>query len=371
MTNSKTSKHPYAMYTAIHSQADEISNVVRKSFAETDRLADYVSRCGQVALIGIGSSLHAAQLAGALWREQLPKNRVSAEHAFDFATGYSPLCLEELSSEAQGASESQSMVVVLSHRGSKRYSRQALVQARKSGSTTCLITGEGVEVSPEDADLHITTVPQERSSAHTVSLVGALAVLVGVIERLRLLSNGELVGRLREAVLSGYEAEGAVSSYVKSVSPDTRHIWIVGAGSDVITAKEIALKIKETSYIPAEGLSVEEMLHGPFQCVQPQDLLIAIDMQSIGSERIRSLLQMADVIGMPTFTLGVSRPQGAESSPSFLALSPSASRTMNSVSALVALQLFTYFLALERGRDPDSFRLEDPSFKQAALLTAL
>ncbi|WP_287518038.1 SIS domain-containing protein [Okeania sp. SIO2C2] len=51
-----------------------------------------------------------------------------------------------------------------------------------------------------------------------------------------------------------------------------RRIWLVGGGQNAITAYEIALKIKETSYLQAEGMSIETMLHGPFQCTETEDL---------------------------------------------------------------------------------------------------
>src|SRR3712207_8664690 len=44
-----------------------------------------------------------------------------------------------------------------------------------------------------------------------------------------------------------------------------RRIWLVGGGPSAVTAEEVALKIKETSYLQAEGMSTETMLHGPFQ----------------------------------------------------------------------------------------------------------
>lgn len=365
MTHTKDTK--FAMYDAILSQPSAVCSVINRGKPAIESLARRVADAKSTTLIGIGSSLHAAQLAVALWRECLPGKHVSAEHAYDTANG-----LGILSPETLGADASQHLAIVISHRGKKKYSREALHQLQEMGVRTCLITGEGVEVSSNDVELHLTTTPQEKSSAHTSSLLGSFALCAGVVEVLGDFRNRAIHELLADAVQVGLSSEQAMIEASRSVAEDTRQIWLVGSGSDATVAREIALKIKETSYVPSEGMSIEEFLHGPFQCLDSRDRLIILDTQGHSTERARTLQDMASCVGVPI--IGISNDEGSETNcvaeqTTMLVRSPI--RTLNSMSALVALQLFTYHLALHRGTNPDGFRLEDPRFKRASELITL
>lgn len=361
------SPHPHAMYDAIQSQHQMIDAISAENTTALQGVAERVKGARCVTLVGIGSSLHSAQLGVALWRETLPSVPVSAEHSFDVAVGISPL-----RSEALGDSARNHLVVTLSHRGTKKYTNAALLLAKRVGAMTCAITGKGVTGPASEADSHITTVEQERSSAHTASLIGSFAVLAGISGEVSSGSMAPAMKALKEAIATGLSSEEKIRVLAASVPTDCRHIWLVGGGSDATVAREIALKIKETSYIPSEGMSAEEFAHGPFQCVGSKDVIVYIDTQPYASERIASLREMARVVGVPSMTITTTdRAVPLPPETPMAELAASQTRTLDSISALVALQLFTYFLALERGTNPDSFRLDDPTFKAAAALIKL
>ena len=351
----------FEMLTAIHSQPQEASRVAQASRSGIEQLTQAVRKSNRTTFVGIGSSLHAAQLGAALWREVLPFRPINVQHSFDFVSD----------STSRGEITPTDSVVAFSHRGTKMYTRKALGIARESGATTCILTGEERDDAAGLADTHIETVPQERSSAHTVSLIGSIAATTALVEQLAELPDAPLTRQLVKSIEAAIAQEAHVQRLAAKVTPDTRHIWLVGAGTDVVVAREIALKIKETSYIPAEGMSVEEMLHGPFQCVEPDDLFILIDTAGIGTERIATLREMAHVIGATTLTVS-SYTDGSESlEDSTISISSSERSPIRAVGALVALQLLTYWIAVSRGANPDGFRLEDPRFKRAASLVTL
>lgn len=357
----------WAMYQAIHSQPREVRLVFSKNKELSQSLSERVGASASTTLFGIGSSLHAAQLGVALWRECIPEINVSSEHAFDFAHGLGAVTAERVSPDP-----SQHMVVGFSHRGMKRYSRESLRRAQRLGVGTCFVTGEGVELGLDDADVHLTTVAHKMSSAHTVSLMGSFTVCASIVEALHKGPVGGMLDAVVKAVEAGLELEGNIVEAARAVSPGTRHIWLVGSGSDAVVAREIALKIKETSFLPSEGMSIEEFLHGPFQCVEPSDLLIVIDTQGYSRERASVVLKMAACVGLPTIAISPEL-RSDEDLPQvrFLVSKRSEVRTLNSITALVALQLLSCHLALIRGHNPDGFRLEDPRFKMASGLVML
>jgi glucosamine--fructose-6-phosphate aminotransferase (isomerizing) len=356
-----------AMYQAIYSQPREVRMVFSKNMELSQSLSERIGASESTTFFGIGSSLHAAQLGVALWRECMPAINVSSEHAFDFAHGLGSVTAEKVSPDP-----SQHLVVGFSHRGMKRYSRESLRRAQSLGVGTCFVTGEGIELGRDDADMHLTTVPQERSSAHTASVMGSFAVCAAVVEALHKGPGAGMLDALVMAVEAGLDLEGDIVEAARAVSPETRHIWLVGSGSDAVVAREIALKIKETSFLPSEGMSIEEFLHGPFQCVEPSDLLVVIDTQGYSTERASVLLKMAACVGLSTIAMSPEL-RSDEDLPRVRALVSKRSqvRTLNSITALVALQLFTCHLALMRGHNPDGFRLEEPRFEKASRLVTL
>jgi glucosamine--fructose-6-phosphate aminotransferase (isomerizing) len=198
---------------------------------------------------GIGSSLHAARVAAA-WVRRSTRGRVrpAAIDAHDLALS------ESLRSDDQ--------VVVVSHRGTKRYPNVVLGAARAVGATTVAVTGHG-EVQPA-ADIVLRTCSQERASTHTVSYTSSLMMLGRLICSTFRDEADELnaaLGQVPAAIertLSLPIAARAVEAAIR----DGASLVIMGTGLDEITADEAALKIKEGTYRWAEGLHTEFALHG-------------------------------------------------------------------------------------------------------------
>ncbi|MBA3950964.1 MAG: SIS domain-containing protein, partial [Rubrobacter sp.] len=143
---------------------------------------------------------------------------------------------------------------------------------------------------------------------------------------------------------------------------DRRRIWLVGGGPDAVTAAETALKIRETSYLQAEGLPTEAMLHGPFQCVEAEDLFVLVAPEGAARERTLEVAGLAREVGSEVVVVD----DGAGEAPAGVRLFvPSIPEPFSALTCLVPLQLFSYHLALARGTNPDSFRTDDARFARA------
>jgi glutamine---fructose-6-phosphate transaminase (isomerizing) len=347
--------HPFHMYDAILSQPEAFASVLAKNEAAVDEFAAGTSSCGRLFIVGIGTSYHAARIGEHLFREYGGGIDVRAVHSFDFAL-YGP-------DLAPG-----DCVVGVSHRGTKRYTAQALRRAREAGCRTALVTGEGT-VSVE-AGAVFRTVAQERSSAHTVSCTTAVAVLAHLAWRVGYHRTGsEAVGEellreylpaaLREALGAEERVEQLAREHVRR-----RRIWLLGGGPSAVTAEEVALKIKETSYLQAEGMSTETMLHGPFQCVEAEDLFVLVAPSGAAQERTLEVAELVDEVGGACLIVGDGAVDPLRERRRLLGV-PGVPEPLSALTCLVPLQLFAYFLALARGTNPDSFRAEDPRFARA------
>jgi glucosamine--fructose-6-phosphate aminotransferase (isomerizing) len=366
-------RHPFHMYDAIFEQPEALVRVLEKTGAAVDEFAARVSSCKRLFLVGIGTSYNAARVGEHLVRAYGGGLDVRAINSFDFAL-YGPGLTPE------------DCVVAISHRGSKRYTALALVRARESGCRTALVTGEAGVASnsktsvashtsegtsaPTGADAVFETVAQERSSAHTVSYTGAISVLAQLAGRLGNYRTGSapfpevfLRNELPEALRSALGTEDAVAALARE-HVGRRRIWLVGGGSSAVTAEEISLKIKETSYLQAEGMPTETMLHGPFQCVEAEDLFVLVAPAGAAQGRTLEVAQLAAEIGGTCLLVGDGT-TGSSAQTAGLLEVPEVPESFSALTCLLPLQLFSYHLALARGTNPDSFRAEDPRFARA------
>src|SRR5215218_208936 len=353
MTTEQRSAHPYHMHDAILAQPEVFVRVIERNRDAVDELASLIASRERVFLAGIGTSHHASLIGEHLMRAYGDGPDVRTVHSFDLAL-YGP----EL---RQG-----DCLVAVSHRGAKRYTALALEQARGIGCLTALITGEGGSGEGR-ADAVFRTVEQEKSPAHTVSYTSAVAMLALLADRLGYHRTGsttlpdellreKIPGALRKALDTEEEVAALAREHV-----GRRRIWLLGGGPSAVTATETALKIKETSYLQAEGMPTETMLHGPFQCVEADDLFVLIAPSGAARERTLEVAELVEEVGATYMIFGDATLEGR---PAALTV-PEVPEPFSALSCLVPLQLFAYHLALARGTNPDSFRVDDPRFARA------
>jgi len=348
-------RHPYFMYEAIQGQPDAFARVAALRAPDLADAGPRIGACERLYVIGIGTSLHAAQTGEGLIAAYGAGMPVRAVHSFDFALYGPPL----------GARDG---VIAVSHRGTKRYTVEALARANEAGCLTVLITGEGGATERPAADITLRTVTQEPSAAHTISYTTSVAVLAGIAGQVGLARTHRppfpptlLSDRIPQAMRTALGTEDAMASFA-SEHVGRRRIWLVGGGPGAIVAHEIALKIKETSYLQAEGLGVEPMLHGPLLCAEPEDLFIVIAPEGPAQARVVEFGGAIREIGAPYLVVSDGTPHGLRQGAAGWCTVPAVPEPFSPLTCLVPLQLLTYHLALIRGTNPDVFRMDDPRF---------
>jgi glutamine---fructose-6-phosphate transaminase (isomerizing) len=356
--------HPFYMYDAIQAQPEAFPRVCARADATAGDWARRIASCARIYISGIGTSHHAAQVGAHLFRAYGGGIPTSAVHSFDFAL-YGP---------ALGPHD---CVICVSHRGTKRYSADALARARTAGCLTVLITGEGGGTGGAEADIVFYTVPQEKSSAHTVSYTGATAVLTTLSERVGQyrakvdpFSPAFLSEDIPTALRAALRTEETVATLARG-HLHRRRIWLVGGGPSSIIAQEVALKIKETSYLQAEGMPIETMLHGPFQCTEPDDLFVLVAPAGAAQPRVVEFGRALKEIGASFLVVSDGTPETLREKVGAWITVPAVPEPFTALVCLVPLQLFTYHLALQRGTNPDGFRLEVSRFARIRDLVPL
>ena len=353
-TNSSRTSHPFFMYDHIQVQPAAFAEVVTRNRAGLSELTEKISASRKLFLVGIGTSYHAAQLGGHLFRIFAPGVPCEVWHSFNFSLHGPTISADDV-------------VLAVSHRGSKQFTLRALERAKEVGCTTAMITGQGAPPPPMNLDAVYQTVEQEKSAAHTFSHVGAVGVLAELTRQV--VGNGSFSLEMLTETIPATLAEGLASEKQMvqwaAEHQTRRRLWLVGAGPSAVTAQEVALKIKETSYLQAEGLSVETLLHGPFQCCEAEDLFVLIGTDQAAQHRMQELLGMIKAIGAKHVLVTDTAAAIEEHGTSDTCVVPTVQAPFESLTSLLPLQLFTYHLALQRGTNPDSFRLDDPRFAAA------
>ena len=291
-TERRTS-HPYHMYDAVRDQPGAIARVLEEEARPVADLAMSLSGAERIHVVGIGTSWHAALVGEHVLRTVTGRGDVRAWNSFEFC---------EHPPTLSGADA----VIVLSHRGTKLYSVQALEMAKAAGARTAVVTALGSQARTDLADTVLRTCPEERSSAFTIShttamtVLSMLAVEIGTIsKRTEALELSPHMKSLPELVASALDTEADVKRWAKKLAGAER-LYFAGWGANSSTAYEVALKIKETSYVMAEGFQLEQYLHGPYVATHPGCVATFVSPPSRGRDRARTILGAAKTVGAGT-----------------------------------------------------------------------
>ena len=347
------------MYDAIHQQPQAIEEMLRKHGTSVQEVAANLAKKRRLYVVGIGTSWHAALVAQHWFRRCCARAlEVQAWHSFEFCAYPPPLNEEDA-------------VVVISHRGTKTYSFQALEMAKATSAYTVSITATDPGPRIQVAHAVFNTIEQERSAAFTVSYTTALTVLALLAiavgswtdssEELPLLrAQQEEVPQMVTQVLAH---QTAVQQAARKFQSRNRFIC-VGWGPNTANAYEVALKIKETSASDSEGLQVEQLLHGPFCFVDQRCLVTLIAPPGPGYERALNITRASLEVGAGVWALvqegdELLSDMATESFPM-----PPVAEFWSPLVYVQPLQLFTYYLAVARGTHPDLFQQNNE--KQAA-----
>jgi glucosamine--fructose-6-phosphate aminotransferase (isomerizing) len=284
-----------------------------------------------IIFTGIGTSLHAARVAAAwTWLVSAGRIRAAAVDAHDLALCY-PVTADD-------------QVVVISHRGYKRYPRTVLDKARAAGAATIAVVG--ADAPEQNADVVVRTCPNETSGTFTVSYLSSLATLGAMVAEL----EGPYRARLADALRSVPEALNRTLDTPAPVEPaagcaDSEPLLLVGFDLDAITAAEAALKIKEGTRLWTEAISTEFSLHGTPAAFRPGMNVISLTPGTDDQGRTNTLRDLLTDLGADIWTCG-----DADEQMRFARTDP----WVRPFTSIVPLQRLTAELARIRGTDPDT-----------------
>lgn len=350
-------QHPYHMYDEIRLQPGSTARALAAAAEYVPPVAAALRQARRIVFTGCGTSYHSA--LGGAWllrafsRGLLTVDALPALDAAYYAPGLGP----------------GDVVLGVSHSGGTAMTIRALERARAAGATTVAITGfPQSDIAVTANHLLPTGYEDERSWAHTASYTATLTVLAELANQTGHADERLDLSALPEVIAEALELEGAIhrlaAGAVQTDEAGALRLVLAGGGPNAPTAREGVLKIQETSYLPAIAYELEEILHGPLASFTPETLLLVLVPTGACTARAADLTRAAERLGLtPALLLG------NESDERFAAahrlLLPDVPERLSPLPYVIPLQLFSYFLAVGKGLNPDLIHRDDARYRAA------
>jgi glucosamine--fructose-6-phosphate aminotransferase (isomerizing) len=323
-----------------------------------DTLAEYISEeieldvgfavgVSDVVFVACGTSYHAS-LIGKYLIEKLAGIPVRVEYASEFNYHSSPL--------------SRSLVVGITQSGETADTLEALRRAKKFGARTLAITNVLGSSVTRIADIILyTRAGPEISVAATKSFIAQLAVLYAIAFRLSNLPKSELteisakLKTLPEKVRAILDREDEIREVAEKLA-EYEDMMYIGRGIGYPVALEGALKMKEISYIHAEGYPAGELKHGPFALLGEETPVVACVIMDETYETMLANIKEVKARESLVVAIADETDTEVEKYADHVIKLPHVDALLSPVTYSVTLQLLAYYAARKRGCEIDKPR---------------
>jgi glucosamine--fructose-6-phosphate aminotransferase (isomerizing) len=133
---------------------------------------------------------------------------------------------------------------------------------------------------------------------------------------------------------------------------DVKNMFLLGKGSDEYVAREGSLKIKEISYVHAEGYSASSLKHGPFALLDENVPVIILNLEIQHTSKIMNCLQEVSSRNSPIILITNQGPN-SHSLENVVTINVRDNISYSSLLGAIPLQLIAYYLSIEKGINPD------------------
>jgi glucosamine--fructose-6-phosphate aminotransferase (isomerizing) len=316
-------------------------NLTRQQMLDLDRII--ITACG--------TSWHSG-LIGELYIEELARIPVEVEYASEFRyrnplVGKNTLC------------------IVMSQSGETADTLAAMREAKRRGARTLgLVNVVGSTIAREDdGGIYLHAGPEigVASTKAFTSQVIALALLTLKLGRLREMSvvKGREIAqamlRLPDQIQSILDNADKIEAIAERFKDATNFLYL-GRGYNFPVALEGALKLKEISYIHAEGYPAAEMKHGPIALIDENMPVVFIAPHDSVFDKIVSNIQEVKARGGRVIAITSQQEDVLEDLIDYEIRIPQTADMLYPILSVIPLQLLAYYIAVKRGLNVDQPR---------------
>ncbi|MEH1999319.1 MAG: glutamine--fructose-6-phosphate transaminase (isomerizing) [Nostoc sp.] len=323
--------------------------------------ADFYNDLEQIHIVACGTSWHAA-LIGKYLLEQLAGISTQVHYASEYRYAPSPVTANTLIIGVTQSGETADTLAALGMEKERRQGKESKYQARLLGITNRPESSLGHMVSHIISTLAGIEIGVAATKTFTAQLMAFYALALDLAARRQTVSKDTLekiINGLRQIpkqIEATLETQERLTEQLAHEFAETQDFIFVGRGINFPIALEGALKLKEISYIHAEGYPAGEMKHGPIALLDAKVPVVAIAIPGSVYEKVISNAQEAKA--RDSRLIGVTPVNDGEAAEIFNDLLPvsDVEELLSPILTVVPLQLLAYHIAARRGLDVDQPR---------------
>ena len=312
-----------------------------------------LQKINRIIIVACGTSWHAA-LLGEFMLEELAKIPVEVEYASEFRYR-DPIINED------------TLVIAISQSGETADTLAAIREARKKNAKiVSIVNAKGSSIAREsDSTLYTYAGPEigvASTKAFTTQLVVLYLFTLFMSNSKNILHDEkikELLDKLRKLPL---QMEALLNSddeikKIVNVYKNKHNSMFLGRGVNFPIALEGALKLKEVSYLHAEGYPAAEMKHGPIALIDKNMPVVFIATKDIYTyKKVLSNIQEVKARDGIVIAISTEGDEDVKKLADYVISIPKTLYILSSILSIIPLQLLAYYVAVERGLDPDKPR---------------
>ncbi|MGI8386609.1 glutamine--fructose-6-phosphate transaminase (isomerizing) [Robertmurraya sp. P23] len=344
--------YPHYMLKEIDEQPAVIRKIIQQYQNESGQLVidqdivDAVDQSDRVYIIAAGTSYHAG-LVGKQLIEKIAQIPVEVHIASEFAYN-TPLL------------SANPLFIFISQSGETADSRQVLVHVKKLGYKTLTVTNVPGSTLSREADytllLHAGPEIAVASTKAYTAQIAVLSILSEVIAKKRGLEvSFDLIhelGIVANAIEVLCDSKDEFEAIAREYLSTTRNAFFIGRGIDFYVVLEASLKLKEISYIQAEGFAGGELKHGTIALIEDGTPIIALATQESVNLSIRGNVKEVVARGANPCIISM---KGLEMEEDRFVI-PEVHEILTPLVSVIPTQLIAYYAALHRECDVDKPR---------------
>jgi len=330
-------KGDYAHFTLkeIYEQPETILRAGEKTVDAIEKTVDYIRHAKNVYITGSGTSYNSALIAKQILSKYA---KIKVEPIISSELQFSPEILEE-----------NSILIAISQSGESADVLDAVRIAKKANCKIIAIVNLLTSSLARKADVVMgMNCGPEIGVAATKSFTSQLVILYKIVQKLSKNNITINFEKFSESILKTLENPSKIQQIAK-VLKDISDIYVLGRGINYPIAIEAALKLKELTYIHAEGIPGGELKHGPLALMDSDVFVIIINPND--STYADTLTSAREIKARGAKIIGVSDIE-SDVYDYWLEI-PKIHEVLYPISEIIPIQLLSYYAALEKETDPD------------------
>jgi len=352
--------YPHFMLKEIYEQPDTIANAMRGRLDDADATAHFgglnltpqqLRDTERIIMTACGTSYHAG-LVGEYLFEEMARMPVEVEYASELRYRNPPM-------------DRTTVLLAITQSGETADTLAAMREAKRMGHRSlaiCNVVGSSI-AREADGGVYLHAGPEigvasTKAFTSQCTVLTMLALFFGRTRHLSAMQGQKIIGELRalpEVIRKVLRCHDRVKEIADRYA-DMRNCLYLGRQYLYPAALEGALKLKEISYIHAEGYAAAEMKHGPIALVDADTPSVFLVPRGQVFDKVMSNMQEIKARGGPVIAVCSEGDEDVQALADETITVPEVPDYLQPIVCSIPLQLFAYEVALRRGCDVDKPR---------------